>query len=58
MIGRNSQCCSILGPLVFNIFINDLFLTVERAKVCNYAGDNSLTVADICVDKIPQLSGS
>ena len=28
---------SILGPLLFNIFINDIFLFVESSNVCNYA---------------------
>ena len=35
---------SILGPLLFNIFINDIFLVVESSNVsvCNYADDNTL----------------
>ena len=37
---------SVLGPLLFNIFINDLFFLVEKSEVCNYADGNSLTVAD------------
>ena len=32
---------SILGPLLFNIFINDIFLFVESSNVCNYANDNT-----------------
>ena len=43
---------SVLGPLLFNIFINDLFLFVENSEVCNYADDNSLTVADTNVSTI------
>ena len=43
---------SVLGPLLFNIFINDVFLFVEHSEICNYADDNSLTVADICIDTI------
>ena len=43
---------SVLGPLLFNIFINDIFFFVEMSEVCNYADDNSLTVADICIDTI------
>ena len=26
---------SILGPLLFNIFINDIFLVVEKSNICN-----------------------
>ena len=33
---------SILGPLLFNIFINDSFQFVKEASVCNFADDNSL----------------
>ena len=32
---------SILGPLLFNIFINDLFLFIENCTLYNYADDNS-----------------
>ena len=43
---------SVLGPLLFIIFINDIFFFVEKSEVCNYADDNSLTVADIDLDII------
>ena len=33
---------SILGPLFFNIFINDLFLFIETTTLCNYADDNTM----------------
>ena len=32
---------SILGPLFFNLFINDLFLFTERTNICNFA-DNTI----------------
>ena len=32
---------SILGPLLFNIFINDIFLFLEKTQIANYADDNS-----------------
>ena len=32
----------ILGPLLFNIFINDIALFVESSSICNYADDNTL----------------
>ena len=33
---------SILGPLFFNIFLNNLFLYPEEAFLSNYADDNTL----------------
>ena len=32
---------SILGPLLFNIFINDITFFLDKAKLANYADDNS-----------------
>ena len=32
----------ILGPLLFNIFMNDMFLFIEKCHLYNYADDNSL----------------
>ena len=32
---------SILGPLVFNIFLNDIFYFIEKGKLFNYADDIS-----------------
>ena len=34
---------SILGPILFNIFINDLFLWIEEASLHNFADDNTLS---------------
>ena len=34
--------CSILGPLLFNIFINDLIFVIEKSDICNFADDNTL----------------
>ena len=33
---------SILGPLLFNIYINDLFFVIKLSEVCNFAEDNTL----------------
>ena len=33
---------SVLGPLFFNIFLNDLLLFISDANICNFADDNSL----------------
>ena len=34
---------SILGPLLFNIFMNDMFYFLEKCDLYNYADDNSVT---------------
>ena len=33
---------SILRTLLFNIFINDLFLIIAKSTLCNYGDDNTL----------------
>ena len=33
---------SILGPLLFNVFISDLFMFIENCEICNFADDNTL----------------
>ena len=33
---------SVLGPLLFNIFTNDMLFFVKNSKVCNFADDNTL----------------
>ena len=43
---------SILGPLLFNIFINDIFPFVESSNVCNYADDNTLFAFGKTFDKV------
>ena len=35
---------SVLGPLLFDIFINDLFISVEETEICNYADDTTVCV--------------
>ena len=34
---------SILGPLIFNIFLNDIFNFINEAKLFNHADDNTLS---------------
>ena len=33
---------SILGPLFFNIFLNDMLEFVEKTDICNFADDNTI----------------
>ena len=51
---------SILGPLLFNIFLNDLFYIEMSAQIANYADDNNLVdehvhVSMICYQTLPKM---
>ena len=37
---------SIMGPLLFNTFINDTIYFIEHGTLYNYADDNTLSYAD------------
>ena len=37
---------SILGPLLFNIYINDLFMFVSSSMICNYVDDTTIYASD------------
>ena len=43
---------SVLGPLLFNIYINDLFFIIEQTDVCNYADDNTLNACDMSSENL------
>ena len=34
---------SILGPILFYIFINDLLMSTKNSELCNFADDNTIT---------------
>ena len=36
---------SILGPLLFNIFWNDIFYFIDKTKIANYADDTTIYAA-------------
>ena len=46
---------SILGTLLFNIFINDLFLVPDKTKIANYAGDYSTYTVKEAVDEMLKI---
>ena len=33
---------SILGPILFNIFLNDLFLCIKKSNLDNFSNDNTI----------------
>ena len=37
---------SILGPLLFNIFINNIIFFIEKSEICNFANENTLYSCD------------
>jgi hypothetical protein len=45
---------SIVGPLIFNIFINDIFMSLQHCDLYNYADDNTLSNINTSAAKLKQ----
>ena len=43
---------SILGPVLFNVFINDIFHFVQDSTIYNYADDNTLSYSDTNINTV------
>ena len=43
---------SILGPVLFNIFINDIFHFIEHCKLYNYTDGNTVSCSDPVLENI------
>ncbi len=46
---------SILGPLLFNLFINDIFLFIQEGSLCNFADDNTISISAENADDLYRL---
>ena len=46
---------SILGQILFNIFINDLFVSVLNSNLSNYTDDNTLYASDFKLEEVKKM---
>ena len=46
---------SILGPLLFNVFINDIFYFIEHGTLYNYADDNTISFSSPDFNRLIQV---
>ena len=43
---------SVLGPFLFNLFINDFFYNIQHSQVCNFADDNTIYACGQSLDSV------
>ena len=43
---------SVLGPFLFNLFINDFFCEIQHSQVCNFADDNTIYACGQNLDSV------
>ena len=55
LISKGVPQGSILGPILFNTFMNDMFLFIEHCNLYNYADDNSMSASAESIDEVMAL---
>ena len=45
---------SVLGPLLFNIYLSDVFMVVNDSQICNYADDTTINTCDNNTESITE----
>ena len=43
---------SILGPMLFNIFMNELFFCISNSELLNFADDNTISAAENAIEEL------
>ena len=43
---------SVLGPILFNIYLNDLFYFLQRTEICNFADDTTPYACDSLLENV------
>ena len=43
---------SVLGPILFNLFINDLFMYIKNSDLHNFADDNTISCVSISLNEL------
>ena len=46
---------SILGPILFNLFLNDIFLFIHNANLHNFADDNTIEAFSLSVQELVSI---
>ena len=46
---------SILGPILFNVFLNALFLWLTKSDIHNFADENRIIVTSNCLEEAPRI---